>query len=79
MAQPSIKWYTAHRGIKMAIFYIGLLADGNHRPRHWLIYFWVYHDVIQFITLIVYTRDNHGQYSSSSSFDIYLAYLAKRS
>lgn len=41
----------------MAIFGIGLLVDGYHRPRHWLIYFLVYHDFIQFLTVIVYIRE----------------------
>ena len=67
----------------MAIFGIGLLVDGYHRPRHWLIYFLVYHDFIQFLTVIVYKRepikvDTNGQYSKGSIFDMCLAYLAKR-
>ena len=43
----------------MDIFCIGLFLDAHHRPRHWLIYFLVYHDFIQFIILIEYTRDIH--------------------
>ena len=66
----------------MDIFCIGLFLDAHHRPRHWLIYFLVYHDFIQFIILIEYTRDPSsmkvGQYSSGNIFDICLAYLAKK-
>ena len=59
----------------MAIFGIGLLVDGYHRPGHWYIYFLVYHDFIQFLTVMV---DTNGQYSKGSIFDMCLAYLAKR-